>query len=263
MRTNLFLESATEHAERIGLPEDRTRMLRLALALKQDGYPPESILVQLGAADDNWLVAMSTQAALEHELAVIWEDDCYMPPRGIVLTAPAQTSAYIEQPQTAGDKKLLLAQYGLYKGKQPPFGYLFDCEVRIQTADGQAVTGHSLIPDPDTVTIVDDIFTEFIDGVSLKQIVAGLNICGVHSPEKPYWDAAQVRTIVRRAPLYAGFIVYHNGKHKPARGIRILYPGRHAALIDLETSLTVLAITGRTRKWDFASLRATADETEE
>ncbi len=261
MKTKLFWESVAAHAKRIGLPKDHTKMLRQVLTLKRKGYPPESISLQINADDDNWAVATSTLDELERELGVTWEDDLYIPEHLLVFTAPAPASENGEQAQD--DKKLLLAQYGLYKGKQPPFGYLFDCEVRIQTAAGQIVRGHSLIPDPEALSIVDDIFAEFINRISLTKIVSGLNVCGVPSPEKPYWDEEQVRDIVHRAPLYAGFIVYHNGKHKPARSVRMLYPGRHAALIDLETALTALATNERKLEWTYSPAPETVDDAEE
>ncbi len=251
----IFAENETEHAQRIERSEDRTRMLRRALTLKRAGYVPEAVFAQMGANHVTWSVALSKQAELELELDVIWEAGRYIPEHRTVATAPAQAGANVERQQTHGSKKLLLAQYGLYQGKQPPYGYLFDCEVSIKTAGGRVVTGHSLIPDPDTTITVEHIFTEFANGTALTAIVASLNICGVVSPTGAAWDECQVGDIVRRAPLYAGFIACRDGKHKSTRGPEILYPGRHAALIDLETTLTVLSVTGQTLEWMFGPTR--------
>ena len=66
---------------------------------------------------------------------------------------------------------------------------------------------------------------------------------------------ANVRDIVRRAPLYAGYVVYHDVAHKQARWTGMLYPGQHEALIDWETTLAVLAVTGRTLQWTFGPTR--------
>ena len=77
MRTNLFLESTTAHAQRTGLPEDRTRILRRVLTLKREGYPSESVFAQMGADNVTWAVAMSTPDELERILDVIWEDNRY------------------------------------------------------------------------------------------------------------------------------------------------------------------------------------------
>ena len=243
MKVKLFLESAAAHAKRIGLPKDRTKMLRRALTLKRAGYPPEALFVQMSANHTTWSVATSTPDELEHELRVVWEDDCYIPDD---CAAPAQADT--EQP---GSQKLLVAQRGLYQDKQPPYGYLVDCEVSVKIIDRHVGSGYSLRPDLAKVSIVGDIFAQFIDGISPAEIAAGLNSCGVVSPEGQDWDDNQVRDIVHQAPLYAGFIAYPDGKHQSFHSTRILYAGRHAALIDLKTTLAVLAITGRTLQWAF------------
>ena len=252
MRTNLFLESTAEHAQRTGLPEDRTRILRRVLTLKREGYPPKSVFAQMGADNVTWAVAMSTPDELERILDVTWEDNRYIPGYRMAPTTPSQADADAEQPQAHVGKKRLLAHYGLYSGKQPPYGYLFDCEVRIKTTDGRVATGHSLIPDPETAKAVQHIFTELANGTALATIVASLNICAVVSPAGAAWDAEQVRAIVRCAPLYAGFIVYRDKKHEPARGPETLYPGHYAPLIELAT---FLAVIGGTLEWPFGPTR--------
>ena len=248
MRTNLFLESTAEHAERIGLSEDHTQMLRRALTLKREGYPPESVFVQMGADHVTWPVATSTLDELELELDVIWENNLYIPDD---CTAPIQADADAEQRQARVGKKRLLAQYGLYSGKQPPYGYRFDSEVTFKTADGRVATGHSLVPDPDTATVVADIFVQFIAGLPPDEIAVDLNIYDIASPEGDDWDEDAVDAILHQAALYAGFIVHPAGQHKLARGTRTLYPGRHAALIGGETTLRVFSATGQTLKWKF------------
>jgi hypothetical protein len=251
MRTKLFLESAAEHAQRTGLPEDRTRILRRALTLKRAGYPPQSVFVQMGADNVTWAVAMSTPDELERILDVIWEDNRYIPGYRMAPTTPSQADADAEQPQARVGKKRLLAQYGLYQGKQPPYGYLFDCEATFKTADGRVVTGHSLVPDPDTATVVADIFMQFVAGLTPEAIAIDLNIYEIASPEGEEWDEDVVSAIIYQAALYAGFIVHPAGQHQAAHGTRTLYPGRHAALIDGETVLAVFSITGQTLKWKF------------
>ena len=253
MRTNLFLESTAEHAERIGLSEDHIQMLRRALTLKREGYPPESVFVQMGADHVTWPVATSTLNELELELDVIWENNLYIPED---LTARATSpqidiDADMEQPQARVGKKRLLAQYGLYSGKQPPYGYRFDSEVTFKTADGRVATGHSLVPDPGTATVVADIFVQFIAGLSPDEIAVDLNIYDIASPEGDYWDEDVVYTIIHQAALYAGFIVHPAGQHQSTRGTRTLYPGRHEALIGGETTLRVFSAAGQTLKWKF------------
>jgi len=251
MKTKLFWESVAENAVRIGLPEERIRMLRRALMLKREGYPPESVFVQMGADHVPWAVATSTLDELELELDVIWEDNGYIPGHLTVPAVPSQADADAEQPQARVGKKRLLAQYGLYPGKQPPYGYLFDCEATFKTADGRVVTGHSLIPDPDTATVVADIFVQFIAGLALDEIAVDLNRCAIASPEGDDWDEDAVDAILHQAALYAGFVVHPAGQHQAARGTRTLYPGRHEALIDGETALAVFSATGQTLKWKF------------
>ncbi|HOU12801.1 MAG TPA: recombinase family protein [Anaerolineae bacterium] len=102
---------------------------------------------------------------------------------------------------------------------------------------------------------MEDIFTQFIDGVSPRKIAADLNERGSASPTGGRWGEANVRDIVRRAPLYAGYVVYHDVAHKQARWTGMLYPGQHEALIDWETTLAVLAVTGRTLQWTFGPTR--------
>lgn len=255
MRTNLFLENAAEHAARIGLPKDRTKMLRRALTLKREGYPPESVFVQMGADHVTWAVATSTRNELELDLDVIWENNCYLPyPYDLTARATSPQSARdaeVEQPQARVGKKRLLAQYGLYSGKQPPYGYRFDSEVTFKTADGRVATGHSLVPDPDTATVVADIFVQFIAGLSPDEIAVEMNSCAIASPEGECWDEDVVSAIIYQAALYAGFIVHPAGQHQSTRGTRTLYPGRHEALIGGETTLRVFSATGQTLKWKF------------
>ena len=251
MKTKLFWESVAENAVRIGLPEERIRMLRRALTLKRAGYPPQSVFAQMGADNVTWAVAMSTPDELERILDVIWEDNRYIPGYRMAPTTPSQAAADAEQPQASVGKKHLLAQYGLYQGKQPPYGYLFDCEATFKTADGRVVTGHSLIPDPDTEAIVAAIFVQFIAGLTPEAIAIDLNVYEIASPEGEEWDKDVVSAIIYQAALYAGFIVHPAGQHQAAHGTRTLYPGRHAALIDGETALAVFSATGQTLKWKF------------
>jgi hypothetical protein len=263
MRTNLFLESTAEHAERLGRPEDRTRILRRVLTLKRAGYPPQSVFVQMGADNVTWAVALSTPDELEFELDVLWENNRYIPGYRMAPATPPQADVDAEQQPARIGKKRLLAQYGLYQGKQPPYGYRFDCEVHIQTADGRIVTGHSLIPDPDTEAIVAAIFVQFIAGLAPEAIAIDLNVNENASPEGDDWDADAVYAIIHQAALYAGFIVYPTGQHQPARSTRTLYPGQHAALIDAETTLAVLDITGHILEWELAPTRKIAGKIEE
>ncbi len=251
MRTKLFLESTAEHAERIGLPEDHTRMLRQVLTLKREGYPPESVFVQMGADHVTWPVATSTLNELELELDVIWEDNGYIPGHLTAPAMPSQADADAEQPQARVGKKRLLAQYGLYSGKQPPYGYRFDSEVTFKTADGRVATGHSLVPDPGTATVVADILMQFVAGLAPDEIAVEMNSCAIASPEGEYWDEDVVSAIIYQAALYAGFIVHPAGQHQAAHGTRTLYPGRHEALIGGETTLRVFSATGQTLKWKF------------
>ncbi len=251
MTTSIFLEREADHARRIGLSERRTGMLRRALALKRVGYTPLRVRQRMGSANVTWAVALSSQDKLEQELGVAWEGQVYVPDSPAVSAAQAQAVAEAGRELARGGNKHLRAQYGLHNGSQPPYGYAFGPDITVKTVDGQDLTGHSLVRDQDQAAVVEDIFAQFIDGVSPREIAADLNRRGVASPNGGRWGEANVRDIVRRAPLYSGYVVYHDVAHKQARWTGMLYPGQHEALIDWETTLAMLAVTGRTLEWTF------------
>ncbi len=255
MKESIFLEREGEHARRIGESERRTGMLRRALALKRKGYTPRHIREQMGKANVTWRVALRTQEELEQELGVAWEGGVYVPDSPVVPAAQAQAVAEAGREQARGSNKQLWAQYGLHNGSTAPYGYVFGSAITVKTTDGQALTGPSLVRDEQQAAVVTDIFAQFIEGVSPREIAADLNRRGIGSPNGGHWSEANVRDIVRRAPLYAGYVVYHDVAHKQARWTGILYPGQHEALIDWETTLAVLAITGRTLEWTFGPTR--------
>lgn len=152
----------------------------------------------------------------------------------------------------------LRVQYGLYHGSRPPYGYVFGPDITVKTVAGQTLTGHSLVRGPAQAAVVEVICARFIDGLSPREIAAGLHRRGIGSPDGRRWKAAHVRAIVRRVPLYAGYVA-----HPEARQTGMLYPGQHAALLDWQTTLAVLAVTGRTLHWTFGPARtAQAQETE-
>ncbi len=258
MKESIFLEREVEHARRLGFSERRTGMLRRALALKRKGYTPKHIREQMGKANVTWRVALRTQEELEQELGVAWEGKVYVPDSPAVSAAQAQAVAEAGREQARGGNKRLRAQYGLHNGSTAPYGYTFGPDITVKTTDGQALTGHGLVRNPDTAAVVADIFAQFIGGASPDAIAADLNRRGLGSPSGRRWGAANVRDIVRRAPLYSGYVVYHDAAQKQARWTGMLYPGQHAALIAWETTLAVLAVTGRTLQWTFGPTREKA-----
>ncbi|HOU14075.1 MAG TPA: recombinase family protein [Anaerolineae bacterium] len=255
MKESIFLEREAEHARRLGLSERRTGMLRRTLALKREGYTPRRIRVQMGKANVTWRVALRTPEELEQELGVAWEGGVYVPDSPAVSADQARAVAEAGRAQARGSNKHLRAQYGLHNGSTAPYGYTFGPDITVKTTDGQSLTGHSLVPDPDTSVVVADIFAQFIGGASPYAIAADLNRRGISSPSGGRWGEANVRDIVRRAPLYSGYVVYHDVAHKQARWTGMLYPGQHEALIDWETTLAVLTVTGRTLEWTFGPTR--------
>jgi hypothetical protein len=257
MKESTFLEREADHARRIGLSERRTGMLRRALALKREECTPERIRIQMGADNVTWAVASSPQDKLEQELGVAWEGGVYVPDSPPVPAAQAQAVAEAGREQARGGNKHLRAQYGLHNGSTAPYGYAFGPDITVKTTDGQALTGHSLVRDERQATVVADIFAQFIGGASPYTIAADLNRRGLGSPNGGRWGEANVRDIVRRAPLYSGYVVYHDVAHKQARWTGMLYPGQHEALIDWETTLAVLAVTGRTLERTFGPTRET------
>ncbi len=251
MEESIFLEREAEHARRMGLSKHRTGMLRRALALKCQGYTPKHVREQMGKAHVTWAVALSSQDKLEQELGVAWEDGVYIPVSPAGATVPAQAGGA----QAPGDNQHLRAQYGLPDDGPAPYGYTFGPDITVKTNAGQVLSARSLVPDPVTAAVVADIFALFIGGASPDAIAADLNRRGIGSPNGGRWGEANVRDIVRRAPLYSGYVAYHDVAHKQARWTGMLYPGQHEALIDWETTLAVLAVTGRTLQWTFGPTR--------
>ncbi|HQI87660.1 MAG TPA: hypothetical protein PKV20_24090, partial [Anaerolineae bacterium] len=157
MKESIFLEREAEHARRLGLSERRTGMLRRTLALKREGYTPRRIRVQMGKANVTWRVALRTPEELEQELGVAWEGGVYVPDSPAVSADQARAVAEAGRAQARGSNKHLRAQYGLHNGSTAPYGYTFGPDITVKTTDGQSLTGHSLVPDPDTSVVVADI----------------------------------------------------------------------------------------------------------
>lgn len=124
---------------------------------------------------------------------------------------------------------------GKFTGSVPPYGY------RRQKLTGEK--GYTLIPDPDTAPIVQQIYAWFLQGVLMFQIAQRLNAMGIPRPTGGKWYPRTVTNILLN-PHYAGFTtnsrrpcktIVENGaprKTRPRNTENIIYfEGRHEALI--------------------------------
>ena len=87
-----------------------------------------------------------------------------------------------------------------------------------QTPYGFRRKDDSLLPDPDTLKVVKEIFAQRKAGASLRDIAQGLTGRGIPSPQgRPEWSAETVRLILRNAALYGQVL---NGLLQTTRGAR-------------------------------------------
>lgn len=138
----------------------------------------------------------------------------------------------INKRQQAGKRAAM--REGKFVSSVAPYGY------RRQKLKGEK--GYTLVPDPETAPIIQDIFRMFLDGMNQNRIANHLNAAGVPTAGGGRWTVATVRGILRN-PHYAGYTA--NGFRpvvKEMRGGQIvttrpknrelqLFEGRHEALV--------------------------------
>ncbi|MEG1142551.1 MAG: recombinase family protein, partial [Clostridia bacterium] len=143
---------------------------------------------------------------------------------------------------------------GKFVGSMPCYGYMRDPDDK----------GH-LIPDPETSKVVKDIFTWFVTGVGISDIVSRLNDNNVlspsarknikHSKQCIYdgWTISSVRKILKNK-MYCGDMVQsvqtkinYKSKKKVALdpSMWIVVENTHEAIIDRKTFIEVNTRKGR------------------
>ena len=138
---------------------------------------------------------------------------------------------------------------GKYTAGQPPFGY--------QKIKLKGEKGGSLVPDPDTAPIVQDVFRWYLGGMTISEINRRLNQLIPPPPGcAPRWYHRRVSELLRN-PHYAG---YTTGTRKPTHKQVVdgqlkvvrskvkdvpLYDGRHEALVSREDWHTVQQMLAR------------------
>lgn len=92
-------------------------------------------------------------------------------------------------------------------GTKPPYGY----EWAHDTIRGKRRKSHLLIDESES-PIVRRIFSELLEGASLRRVAAGLNHDGIPTPKGcPVWNQSTVRHIAKN-PLYTGHAVAFRSK---------------------------------------------------
>lgn len=119
----------------------------------------------------------------------------------LMAFAELERSQIADRMQSGRDEK---ARQGERNGAPVPYGYTY--------------TGGQWAAHPDQVAVVRSIFSEFIDGASLRGVAATLNAAGVPAPKGKAWYPAQVSYILDNG-LYAGLVQYKGAVGVPSENI--------------------------------------------
>lgn len=232
-----FSETLTRHQTRIGLSARRIKNLRRILVLKHQGLDPLAIVDMMGHTNATWADTHAASADLAAELHVTLQGACYQPDAFQVSPEEYETRAALNKLQSHDSDKRVRAAAGYLL--TIPYGYRAG-------ADGIAAP---LAQEAEAVHTIVDMTAE---GLSQAAIAAFLNDLGCAAPAGGRWHKDAVREIIRRLPVYAGFVLYRGTEHKKDYWHGELFVGRHQAIITLADVKAALAALGRSFEWVFA-----------
>ncbi|MDX9955809.1 MAG: recombinase family protein [Anaerolineae bacterium] len=113
--------------------------------------------------------------------------------------------------------------------------------------------GYQLVIDPPRAAVIREIFEKVIAGRPLEEIAIAFNADNIRAADGA-WTGDKIRDVLRRAPVYAGYVIYRPDAMKNDRWRGLLYPGRyHEPILDWDTVLEMLAAQGRECLWKFDS----------
>ena len=138
----------------------------------------------------------------------------------------------------------------------------YDSDKRARAADGCLLTipygyraGVDGIATPvaQEAEVIRTIVDMTIEGLSQTAIAALLNDLDCTAPAGGRWHKDAVREVIRRLPIYAGYVLYRGTERKKDYWHGELFNGRHQAIIPLSEVNAALTALGRSFAWVFAS----------
>jgi hypothetical protein len=238
MPTVTFAETMNQHHARIGLSARRTKNLRRILALKHQSLDPLAIQAAMGDSNTTRTDIHATSADLAAELHVSLQGTCYQP----------------DTFQVSPEEHAVIATLHKLQG--------YDSDKRARAADGYLLTipyeyragGDGIAaPVAQEAEAIRTIVEMTIEGLSQTAIAALLNDLNCAAPAGGRWRKDAVREVIRRLPLYAGYVLYRGTEHKKDYWHGELFNGRHQAIIPLSEVNAALTTLGRRFEWVFAS----------
>lgn len=253
MPPSLFVETEAQHAARLA-PQSRrqTVLMRRILQHRRAGRSTAAIIAAMGPSNAPAHLLEMTIAALETALDVIWDGEKYTAGSYRATAAAQATQAVIGHLISGDSSKEIRARAGLYVG-MPPYGYRQGARVRVVYAD-QTLTGYSLEIDPLPATVIRETFAAIVAGETLVARAQTLNSAEppLPAPRGGAWSNDILRELVRRAPVYAGYVIYRGTAQRNERWGGTLYRGLHPAIVAWDTVKAVLAALGHRLAWEIA-----------
>lgn len=238
MPTVTFAETMNQHHARIGLSARRTKNLRRILALKHQGLDPLAIQAAMGDSNTTRTDIHAASADLAAELHVSLQGTCYQPDTFQVSPEEHAVIATLHKLQSYDSDKRARAADGYLL--TIPYGY---------RAGGDGIAA----PVAQEAEAIRTIVEMTIEGLSQTAIAALLNDLDCAAPAGGRWRKDAVREVIRRLPLYAGYVLYRGTEHKKDYWHGELFNGRHQAIIPLSEVNAALTTLGRRFEWVFAS----------
>ena len=246
-----FAETYKQHAQRLGMTGHQVKIHRIILQHKRSDITDlEWIRDEMGASNCPIHALTKSIPELEHFLRVVFNEESgmYYSDGFRASQAAVELAASLKGLSREGDKQER-ARLGLHNG-HPLYGYREGRRVAVPIGK-QRFVGYQLIIDPEQSEVIRGIFAGVIAGQPLEEIAAALNADEIPAADGA-WSGDKIRDVLRRAPVYAGYVIYRPDAMKNDRWRGILYPARyHEPILEWETVLEMLAAQGRECLWEF------------
>lgn len=251
MKEHWFMETHQQHAQRLGITERQVKIHRIILQHKRSGITDLAwIKSEMGKSNCPTHALTKSIPELERFLHVIYDagSEIYHSDGFQASKAAVALATSLKALSRDGNKQER-ARLGLHNG-HPPYGYREGRRVAVPIGK-QRFVGCQLLIDPGAAAVIREIFAGVIAGQPLKEIADALNADEIPAADGA-WSGDKIRDVLRRAPVYAGYVIYRPDALKNDRWRGTLYPGRyHDPIISWDTVLEMLAAQGRECLWEF------------
>lgn len=154
------------------------------------------------------------------------------------------------QKRILNNGRLLSVQNGNYVGQKAPYGYK-----KAIIKEGKKKC-HTLEPDPNEAPVVKLVFDLYKQGNGVSRIIDKLMELGIRSPQGTIWAPTTIRTMLSNEHYIGKVRWYHKRTIKSVQDGRVIerrpiaeeylvFPGKHPAIVDIETWDAVQAIRGK------------------